>query len=300
MLVTVPAIALAPGDTVLVNRAPNGTHPSFGSDSDVSSDGRCVVFASNAAAFPGSNGQQQVYVRDTAANTTTLVSVTPGGAGGDASSQVPDVTPDCRYVAFESLATNLTGATLNERLVYRRDLQTATTILVSRADGAAGATPNDPAFGTTISDDGDRVAFRSGATNVTADDTDDDGPIHNDLFVREIGSGVTTLVDNEAGEGMDGFRGAGSDQSLSGDGTLLAFATDAANISTEDASDATQDAFVKNLSTGAVTYVSRASGATGAAGTAARAARRSAAMAAASHSSRRRRTSAALQDPPRL
>lgn len=266
MLVTVQAMALAPGDTVLVNRAPNGTHPSFGADSDVSSDGRCVVFASSAAAFPGSNGQQQVYVRDTAANTTTLVSVTPGGAGGDASSQVPDVTPDCRYVAFESLATNLTGATLNERLVYRRDLQTATTILVSRADGAAGAPPNEAAFGTTVSDDGNRVAFRSGATNVTADDTDDDGPIHNDLFVREIGSGDTTLVDNEAGEGMDGFRGAGSDQSLSGDGTLLAFATDAANISTDDASDASQDVFVKNLATGAVTYVSRASGANGEAG----------------------------------
>ena len=82
--------------------------------------------------------------------------------------------------------------------------------------------------------------------------------------MREIGD--TTLVDNEAGEGMDGFNGAGSEQSLSGDGTLLAFATDAANISAEDADGGGQDVFVKHLTTGAVTLVSRAAGAGGAAG----------------------------------
>ena len=72
---------------------------------------------------------------------------------------------------------------------------------------------------------------------------------------------------NGDGEPQDGFRGAGLYPSLSGDGALLAFYSDAGNLSTEDdATGSNQDVFVKNLATGAVTYVSRASGASGEAG----------------------------------
>jgi hypothetical protein len=83
MLLTVPAAALDPGEVVLVNRAPDGSHPNASMTSKVSGDGRCVLFTSAAAAMPGANGQQQVYLRDTEAETTSLVSATPGGTGGD-------------------------------------------------------------------------------------------------------------------------------------------------------------------------------------------------------------------------
>ena len=164
-LVVVPAMALPAGDTVLINRAVDGTQ-SGGTFPDfaVSSDGRCVAFSSQGAVLPGANGFAQLYVRDTVANTTTLVSATPGGAGGNGESRFPDITPDCRYVAFDSEATDLTADVVDKRLVYRRDLQTGTTVLVSRATGVAGALPNQGATSPTISDDGQRIVFPTFAT----------------------------------------------------------------------------------------------------------------------------------------
>ena len=53
------------------------------------------------------NGEAQIYLRDTEANTTTLVSVADGGGGGDGTSRSPVISPDCRYVAWDSEATDL-------------------------------------------------------------------------------------------------------------------------------------------------------------------------------------------------
>jgi Tol biopolymer transport system component len=267
VVVAVPALALEPGETVLVNRAPDGTNPPYGTPTlDVSSDGRCVVFVSEGPAFPGANGNLQVYVRDTVANTTTLVSAVPaGGDGGNADSQGPDVTPDCRYVAFDSDATDLTATAVTDRHVYRRDMQTGTTVLVSRATTAGGAPADRGAFSGTISDDGSRIVFATAATNLAADDSD--GALHTDLFLREIGSSTTTNVSrNSAGVAANGFRGAGNYPTLSGDGNVLGFYADSDNLSPDDTDGDTQDVFVKNLTTGAVELASRASGATGAAG----------------------------------
>ena len=266
VVLAVPALALTPGQTVLVNGAPNGTHPPNSIPTlDVSSDGRCVVFVANAAAFPGANGNGQVYLRDTVANTTTLVSVADGGGGGGGDSYGPDVTPDCRYVAFDSEADDLTSTTLTGRHVYRRDLQAGTTVLVSRATTAAGAPADRAAFSPTISDDGDRVVFPTAATNLAADDSD--GALHTDLFLRDIGSSTTTNVSrSSAGVAANGFRGAGNYPTLSGDGNVLGFYADSDNLSPDDTDGGTQDVFVKNLTTGAVELASRASGATGAAG----------------------------------
>lgn len=258
--VAVPALALDTGETVLVNRAPNGTHPPYTTVTfDVSSDGRCVVFVANSAAFPGANGSEQVYLRDTVANTTTLVSAADGGGGGGDDSTQPDLTPDCRYVAFESDATDLISTAVTGHHVYRRDLQTNTTVLVSRATG--GALADRGASSSTISDNGARVVFTSTSANLADDDFD--GLIHKDLFLREIGPDVTTNVSrSSAGVAQDASGNVGFYESLSGDGTMLAFSSDADNLSADD-TDGSTDVFVKNLTTGALVLASRASGATG-------------------------------------
>ena len=261
VLLAVPASALDPGETVLVNRAPNGTHPPYSTPTfDVSSDGRCVVFVAVDPAFPGANGSDQVYVRDTVANTTTLVSVADGGGAGGGDSTQPDLTPDCRYVAFESDATDLIATAVTGHHVYRRDMQTGTTVLVSRA--TVGALADRGASSSTISDNGARVVFASTSANLADDDSD--GLLHKDLFLREIGPDVTTNVSrSSAGVAQDASGSAGFYQSLSGDGTMLAFYSDADNLSTDD-TDGSADVFVKNLTTGALVLASRASGAAGA------------------------------------
>ena len=45
------------------------------------------------------------------------------------------VTPDCRYVAWDSVATNLIATAQTQRLVYRRDLETGTNVLISQGNG---------------------------------------------------------------------------------------------------------------------------------------------------------------------
>ena len=76
-----------------------------------------------------------------AANDTPLVSRASGPTGAPANGQSTDsvISADGRFVAFVSQADNL-SAEDNDAVtnVFVRDLQTATTTLVSRADSAAG------------------------------------------------------------------------------------------------------------------------------------------------------------------
>ncbi|MGH7291066.1 MAG: TolB family protein, partial [Myxococcota bacterium] len=79
----------------------------------ISGSGRFVAFgsfASNLLAGVSTNGNSQVYVRDLEKDTTILVSSSVDGLPGNG--PVPDIPPsisqDGGWVAFQSLATNLT------------------------------------------------------------------------------------------------------------------------------------------------------------------------------------------------
>lgn len=65
---------------------------------------RYVLFQSSATNLVphDTNRQPDVFVRDTVNNTTTLVSTTLSGIPGNGSSQAKAITPDGRYVLFES------------------------------------------------------------------------------------------------------------------------------------------------------------------------------------------------------
>ena len=225
------AHALAPGDVVLVTRNVDGTHASGNAlYASISAAGQCVTFASSSATLPGATGERQIYVRNIDAGTTTLVSDNDaaGTGGGDAPSSFPVITPDCRYVAFQSEATDLTSVALAATQVYRRDLQTGTTILISRETGGAPGDKNSTA--PSISDDGDRVAFASNSTNFAADDSD--GTLHEDVFVRKVAENETVLATrNNDGAAQDPTGGAGFYTDISGDGKKVAFQSFSVNLS---------------------------------------------------------------------
>jgi Tol biopolymer transport system component len=154
--------------------------------SQVSADGRFVVFASNATDLdPNAKVgglATNVYVRDLQTGRTSLVSVTPGGQDGDGPSSHPIISPDGRYVAFLSQADDLTangkgGAGSNPGGVstptaagvgslYLRDLATGTTTLVeSTPQGGHG---NGLSTGDYLfSPDGHWLAFTSTDTDLT-------------------------------------------------------------------------------------------------------------------------------------
>ena len=96
--------------------------------SAISGDGRLVAFSSPATNLSAADidPELDVFVRDTVANTTTLVSRASGagGAAGDDSSFGAAISDDGRVVAFGSHATNLSAADpLGDADTYVRELR---------------------------------------------------------------------------------------------------------------------------------------------------------------------------------
>ena len=135
------------------------------------------------------------------------------------------------------------------------------TTLVSRASGPAGASANAGSIAPpAVSADGRFVAFWSNATNLSPDDSD----ALYDLYRRDVASDTTVLVSRASGK--FGPKAAATfdfgGPSMSGDGRLVAFMADAANLSPDD-KDALGDIYVRDLDSHETILVSRASGADG-------------------------------------
>ncbi|MFF3950685.1 S8 family serine peptidase [Streptomyces sp. NPDC001902] len=83
----------------------------------LSDDGSKVAFYSYATnlATVDTNRQLDVFVRDRTAGTTERVSTGLEGAEADGASDLPSLSGDGRYVAFESAATNLVADDTNRR-----------------------------------------------------------------------------------------------------------------------------------------------------------------------------------------
>src|SRR4028119_1945795 len=81
----------------------------------ISADGRFVAFSSDASNFvPGdTNSTEDIFVRDTLTNTTTLVSVDSAGNQANMGSEDPSISADGRFVAFYSLASNIVPGDTN-------------------------------------------------------------------------------------------------------------------------------------------------------------------------------------------
>ena len=131
------------------------------------------------------------------------------------------------------------------------------TRLASRATGAGGIKGNGDSHGL-LSADGRHVVFTSVASNLDPADTDSEA----DVFLRDLRTNRMTLVSRASGAAGPKGDGPSSGGSLSADGRWVAFESSAANLDPVD-SDQTSDVFVRDLETGQLGLVSRASGATG-------------------------------------
>lgn len=162
---------LAAGTTILVSVAANG---GVGDDASYSSvmtpDGRYVAFASAAENLvPGdTNGIPDVFERDLVGKVTTLISVgaqdRPGSSSG-VWSDSPVVTPDGRYVAYYSTASNVVPGVQTVADVYLRNVVAGTTTWIS-GDAlpllqSQGAASNAVSFSQVLSDDGRFVAYEA-------------------------------------------------------------------------------------------------------------------------------------------
>jgi len=127
-------------------------------------DGRFVAFVSAAKTLVpnDTNNIADVFVRDLQSNVTTMVSVGAQSTNSLplSSSESPEITPDGRYVAFYSSATNLVPGVTNGGEVYVRDLLAGTIVWASANSHSllgAGAF----SYNHAISADGLYVAFEA-------------------------------------------------------------------------------------------------------------------------------------------
>ena len=220
-------VAVQAGGVGRASVSSNGAQGDSGSlDNDLSADGRYVVFDSAADNLvPGdAGGHQDVFLRDRLLGTTTLVSAASGGGAGDLDSLQPTISDDGRYVAFESDATNLTPVTIGGHFeVYVRDMTTGVTKLISAGPGGAA---NADSSGPAISGDGNTVVFSSAASNLATINTG----LHQQVYAADRQS--DDVVPVSIGVGDVQANGDSTEPTVSGDGTIVAWASKATNLVT--------------------------------------------------------------------
>ncbi len=225
------------GVTERVSLANDGSEADFLSlDFSMSADGRYVAFASGATNLVTGdvNAHWDVFVRDRLAGTTEIVSLgTDGSLANDGSFSGCGLSADGRYVAFLSVADNLTpGDTASSWDVFVRDRQNATT---QRVTLTAAGDEVDP--GCRISADGRYVAYsKLGA-----------------LYVFDRLTSIAARADVATGGAA--ANSASEWYSLSADGRYIAFTSWGDNLVSGDTNEAA-DVFLRDTATGTTERVS--------------------------------------------
>jgi len=240
--------------TQLVSIAADGTSPPNGMEYtsvSITPDGRFVAFASAASNLvpADTNLQGDVFVRDRWLGTTELISVSTAGVQGNGGSSYPQITPDGRYVAFMSLASNLVPNDTNNVLdVFVRDRVNGTTERVSL--GYLGNEAVRPCYQPSISDDGRFVAFASESSHLVTNDTN----TTSDVFVRDRVNGTTELVSVSI-TGVSA-SGVSARPSISADGRFVSFDSTALDLDPQDNNGQWADVFVRDRLNGTTELVS--------------------------------------------
>ena len=228
------------GTTQRVSVASDGTQANGGSwGADISADGRYVVFSSGATNLvtDDTNGFMDVFVHDMLAGTTERVSVDTAGAeaggpsGSDEAADYAVISPDGRYVAFSSEATNLvSGVPEFSREIYVRDLVSDVTERVSVPDNE-GPTEAAGARAPGISEGGRYVTFGSTAGNLVPGDTNG----REDVFLRDRIAGTTERISvSSTGAEAPAPWDSEGQSTPTPDGRYVVFQSNAPNLVTGD------------------------------------------------------------------
>lgn len=226
-----PALDAAGADIAFTSKATNlvNTVAFTGTDSQVFWNVVCTSATASCATAPA----------------TVLVSVSADGTQpGNGASFNPAISPDGRYVAFVSLATNLvSNLTFNGATpqVFLRDtcsgqtLATPTTpgcepqtFLVSTLDGVTPA--NSASINPSVSNGGQFVSFTSSATNLGSPAASVSQVYERSTCVNAASgcTPATTLISTP--DGISVSNGPSGESSIAFDGRFVAFASTATNL----------------------------------------------------------------------
>lgn len=210
------------GETTLISITSTGAQGNAASyASSISADGRYVVFtsqASNLIPVDANDFIEDIFVHDRQTGQTALISMASDGTQGNDPSWESSISGDGRYVAFQSVASNLIDQDINGVAdIFVHDRETGETNLVSLA--LDGTQANHYSQAPSISDDGRYTAFYSEADNLVSGDTNG----YPDIFIHDQQTGETVLV-SIASDGTQSLF-CSYRPTISGDGRFAAFDT---------------------------------------------------------------------------
>jgi hypothetical protein len=259
--------------TTLVSHAAGAPNTSANESSFVpciSGDGRYVVywtFASNVVPNQNDAGLStpDVFVWDRTTNENKLVSHIPGAptTAGDSNSYDPTISYDGRFVSFTSAASNLVNGEsqggFSAIFLWDRDSDSIT--LVSHRAGDDLTTSGGSTFNSVLSSDGAFVAFMSNSPDLVAGQTQSASRFQ--IFLWNRATHQTVLVSHNSGSPTTAGNQGSFYPVLNADGSYIAFYGLASDlIANEVDQNQTQDVYLYERATGAITLVSHIAGST--------------------------------------
>jgi len=223
----------------------------------VSRTGRYILFRGGASNLIDgstiSSSYYQLYMRDTATNTTTLISQNSSGDPANNNVDGLDVSSDGRFVLLDTAATNLGPTVTNTgNNLYMFDRDTGTFTILNKAyDGSLPNTTSWTPFGH-MSCDGSLVAFQSAANLTTTSSS------HVDIYLLDLRSGnhLTDLTASANTAALDPTI------SCNGDYVGLLSAADNLDTSITDTSMNNYHAYAYNRVNGTFSVVDQSSSGT--------------------------------------
>ncbi|MBN1288612.1 MAG: hypothetical protein JXA49_03130, partial [Actinobacteria bacterium] len=202
----------------------------------------CLLFAGTLAVVASGRGKAD-------AGDIIPVSTSAHGVIGNYGSGGPFMTPEGRYVAFGSVATNLTSSHPPDgtQAIYWKDLMTGAVKLVSAS--TAGVPAVADSFVGGISHDGRFVVFFSYDPALVSP-----APVLGSCWVfrKDMTTGTVTLVStSSAGVVGDGYNWF---PTINADGNMVAFMSDSGNLVTHPPTST--NIYLKNISTGKTALLS--------------------------------------------
>ncbi|NJN49736.1 MAG: hypothetical protein HC805_08205 [Alkalinema sp. RL_2_19] len=239
---------LSTGNLSHISRA-NADSRSGNADSSgglISGDGTIVAFNSVATNLVDgdTNNVQDAFVWQSTSNPALRIISRNGATLGNGASRVQDVSANGRVV-FSSSASNLAAADGNgigeDIFLWDPANPDNVTLVTRNANGASNA--------AAISQDGNFIVFTSDASNLVAGDTNG----VSDIFRYEVATRNMTLI-SQSPTGVG--NNASLSPSISADGQVIAFVSQATNLTANADTNSGSDIFVWRASTGNIELAS--------------------------------------------
>eukprot|EP01027_Heterolobosea_sp_BB2_P012457 GEZU01018055.1.p1 GENE.GEZU01018055.1~~GEZU01018055.1.p1 ORF type:complete len:468 (-),score=55.89 GEZU01018055.1:82-1485(-) len=225
------------GTTTPVSVSSKGAHGNgISQRPSISADGRFIAFESTSTNLVDHDrdSDSDIYLRDTLLNITILVSSSspsPSGKGNGPSSDA-SISPDGRYIAFASYATNwfpgvTTDSSVSQVYLYDR-LMTRNLSLISLSP-LTGKAGSKGSFRPSVSEGARFISFWSHAADLFVDDMSEVGNVTAaQIVVCDVSSRkffvASMNVDGEYGN-QDSY-----DPSISYSGKYLSYSSIASNL----------------------------------------------------------------------